>query len=702
MPQAALDQPHDLLTVNLYKAYASNATPIMILSDEVRTVPCNSSGTVTSFTGLTTNASIYESARDVSSTFSYTTAATGCTITGTNTRTITVTAMSADSASVVFTATKGSGASLITVTKTYRLTKSYAGAAGEPGAPGAPGGAGTRGATNISYGVAGLSAWNDTYANQAITNAGLTKVTRDQVTLYNSTTPASFSEARFWDGSAWQSIAAYINGGLLVNGTISANKLVADSITAAQIASGTITADEIAVGSITIDKLKASSTTLTSGYRFSLGQGGSIPVGTTTANAVILAVSTTWPVFAGLFESKNGSQALVCATPVIGSQYGRDATYAVEGWECEPFIAIRARDSNYTAQWHHSAYLAQGKCSATFVNYSRINALSSYTGGAWVGKHPPDQLIQLGLDVNFTNSASTQLTMGGAWSSYSRNTAAYTKSGGEPRVVLSGYINYMQGTGAAGTSDSNMAALFECRALNPSVWGALNYPPTVAQIRFCQDDSYSGTATGKAIWVTKGTSLWDAGAGSLYTNGQLANFTGAHGSLYSKTETIEPGDIVLDTSTIIHGDINNALSVVTKSTAPMQKAVLGVFVGEDTEYIPFEISENVTREHKVDTNNPADVQQLPVKKVVKAEYQELYNNSKVCLINALGEGLINVCGENGNIEIGDYIVTSSIAGKGMKQSDDLMRNYTVAKSRENVTFSSPTEVKMIACTYHCG
>jgi hypothetical protein len=41
-------------------------------------------------------------------------------------------------------------------------------------------------------------------------------------------------------------------------------------------------------------------------------------------------------------------------------------------------------------------------------------------------------------------------------------------------------------------------------------------------------------------------------------------------------------------------------------------------------------------------------------------------------------------------------------GKGMKQDDDLMRNYTIAKSRENVTFASPTEVKMIACTYHAG
>jgi hypothetical protein len=52
--------------------------------------------------------------------------------------------------------------------------------------------------------------------------------------------------------------------------------------------------------------------------------------------------------------------------------------------------------------------------------------------------------------------------------------------------------------------------------------------------------------------------------------------------------------------------------------------------------------------------------------------------------------------------MGDYITTSSMPGKGMKQDDDLLHNYTVAKARENVTFSSPTEVKQIACSYHCG
>ena len=71
-------------------------------------------------------------------------------------------------------------------------------------------------------------------------------------------------------------------------------------------------------------------------------------------------------------------------------------------------------------------------------------------------------------------------------------------------------------------------------------------------------------------------------------------------------------------------------------------------------------------------------------------------------VNAIGDGMINVCGEGGDIEIGDYLVTSSIPGKGMKQEDDLLHNYTVARSRQNVSFSNKEEVKQIACIYVCG
>ena len=38
----------------------------------------------------------------------------------------------------------------------------------------------------------------------------------------------------------------------------------------------------------------------------------------------------------------------------------------------------------------------------------------------------------------------------------------------------------------------------------------------------------------------------------------------------------------------------------------------------------------------------------------------------------------------------------------MRQSDDIVRSYTVAKARESVTFADTSEVKMIACIYMCG
>jgi hypothetical protein len=49
------------------------------------------------------------------------------------------------------------------------------------------------------------------------------------------------------------------------------------------------------------------------------------------------------------------------------------------------------------------------------------------------------------------------------------------------------------------------------------------------------------------------------------------------------------------------------------------------------------------------------------------------------LINSGGEGGVWVSNYTGNINNGDLITTAPIPGIGMKQDDDLIRNYTVAK-----------------------
>ena len=92
--------------------------------------------------------------------------------------------------------------------------------------------------------------------------------------------------------------------------------------------------------------------------------------------------------------------------------------------------------------------------------------------------------------------------------------------------------------------------------------------------------------------------------------------------------------------------------------------------------------------------------------------------SNVVRVNGLGEGAIWVTNINGNIENGDYICSSTIPGYGRKQNDDLLHNYTVAKSTmdcdfdlnnnglyvcEEFEFEGQIYKKaFIGCTYHCS
>ena len=87
------------------------------------------------------------------------------------------------------------------------------------------------------------------------------------------------------------------------------------------------------------------------------------------------------------------------------------------------------------------------------------------------------------------------------------------------------------------------------------------------------------------------------------------------------------------------------------------------------------------------------------------------------IINSLGEGGIWVCNINGDLENGDYITTCEIPGYGMKQDDDLLHNYSVAKITCDCNFDLNSNIydciefefdgqvykkAFVGCTYHCG
>jgi hypothetical protein len=183
----------------------------------------------------------------------------------------------------------------------------------------------------------------------------------------------------------------------------------------------------------------------------------------------------------------------------------------------------------------------------------------------------------------------------------------------------------------------------------------------------------------------RGYSAGGAGAFAFYATGPggtYGPFTGAHEGLLLRDSAIEIGDIVVDQMLISKNGISNSIFHNVLSSTPMQKNVLGVVSNTPGDILC-----------DVEALKPLSDEELTY---IKATYV-------TTAVNALGEGQIKVCKENGNIEAGDFICTSSIPGKGMKQTSDVLHNYTVAKARESVIWADgDSSIKLAACIYLSG
>jgi len=178
-------------------------------------------------------------------------------------------------------------------------------------------------------------------------------------------------------------------------------------------------------------------------------------------------------------------------------------------------------------------------------------------------------------------------------------------------------------------------------------------------------------------------------------------FTGSHDAMILKTQTYELGDIVVDYEVLVK-KLSDVFTEVRVSDQLNMKSVIGVVSGISptwsipASFIDLEATALAQAEHEHSLSEPAAP---TVTTHFISDYEDDYD---LISVNAVGEGCVNVCGRGGNIQKGDLIVTSTLAGKGQKQSDDIIKSYTVGKAREDCTFSDPDEVKQIACFYFCG
>ena len=170
--------------------------------------------------------------------------------------------------------------------------------------------------------------------------------------------------------------------------------------------------------------------------------------------------------------------------------------------------------------------------------------------------------------------------------------------------------------------------------------------------------------------------------------GQL-NFTGQHRCSFSNIDKINSGDLAgyIVSSTGIYRDlddnesisIDDAIPIVSLSREAYDKKIFGVISGNEDDTFP-------------DSDNKRCFQ------IGTLKFKTNKKKSQKLIVNAVGEGGIWVCGQNGDIQNGDLIVTSDIPGVGMKQDDDIIKNYTVAKATCDVIFKDD-EKKFIGCIY---
>tara|TARA_B100000405_G_scaffold254086_1_gene188159 strand:+ start:924 stop:3257 length:2334 start_codon:yes stop_codon:yes gene_type:complete len=191
--------------------------------------------------------------------------------------------------------------------------------------------------------------------------------------------------------------------------------------------------------------------------------------------------------------------------------------------------------------------------------------------------------------------------------------------------------------------------------------------------------------------VFKGTNEGSEGLETRFTDfipGQL-NFTGQHRCSFSNLINVEKLSGYIVSSTGKYSDLNDsesihiddAIPIVKLSERAYDKTVFGV-ISED-EDIAFPDSGN-RRCFQIGT-----VQFKTANK----------KKSKKIIVNSVGEGCVWVCNQAGDIRNGDLIVTSDSPGLGMRQNDDLIHSYTVAKATCDAIFSPGITKKFIGCTY---
>lgn len=677
------------------------------LSNENVTLPASATGTVLSYEGSGTDMQVYQGTTALvykapgstpgNGQYNVTTIISNSAISlgtrsGGDSTTFVVGNHSAMSTSynavnIEYTATgKTLNGTAFSIAKTQTLAKSRGGAQGSQGTKGSQGEKGVQGSQGAQgarvqgpqgpqalrgsltgYGsryAIYVSAWSSNKAQRVINNmlAGETLTTDltttthlrigDTVTLVGpSAADTTFAETRYWGGSSWLDPGTIIDGNLLVKGTISGDAIIAGTLTVDKISSGKTSVSSGALAGATFGLADTTATTIGGVYvagKFEVNNASAWAVG---ASNTTTSTTTDWA--NGLFGATYGTGIGVAGYNAVA---GKAATQTV----IRAFGTIGAGDIATSG--------GNGGAFTSLKSYSW--ALSSY-----VQDLPSTSIAYTNLGLRYR---ANEVFI----ASHSGGTSSRDGYGVIAKWYGNQIDNYYGNDAYQPKSEVLIASDYDAAAF-------MRRPPNSSGNVLEESRVHLCTSSSHAIYVfasNENPTIANYTKTSARIPGGVSPFTGSHEC--ESTTALDLGDIVVDNEILSRIDISNVVFSVNKSTTANQSGVIGVVA---------RCTNRATAEPLTITETDDKGQSIAVI-VPPPSYALAYQIS----VNALGEGQINVCGEGGNINRGDLIVTSSLAGKGMKQGDDIIKSYTVAKARESVTFSGPTEVKQIACIYLSG
>lgn len=447
-----------------------------------------------------------------------------------------------------------------------------------------------------------------------------------------------------------------------LTGTITATQIADDAITTPKIAAGAITADEIGANAITAGKIAANAVT-----------AGTIAASAVSADQIASNAITTAKLYAGAITSDK-----IASNAIIADKIASNAITATK----------------IAADTINAGHIQAGAIGASEISAGAITADKIASRSITAG------LIQAGA-ISATEIAANAITADKILAGSITATKLQSNAISGQELLLSSTTNGVGGTAPNGGS----VMLVNSYGVYNAIAGVSNTNGGHGVTGFNTNTSGGAGILGKGYFGVFADSTSANGMWGFYTEdkacflGGVYPFTGSH-LCYSK-ETPIIGSIVLSDDAW-NIDINNNLIHIAKSKTNKDKRVIGVVSAVNTDIMK-NIMVNRTLCNVI-KNDDGSTKELILKDEYKTYIDYMVdNNYKEVSVNSLGEGGILVCNLNGNIDNGDYLTSSNKAGYAMKQDDDLLHNYTVAKALESVDWSKETTTtKMIACTYHCG